>query len=81
MDVDAYVESIRVELPLEDGFDLIQSKEAVHLLMEGPIGNMISGDHQGMPRTQRELIKNRRDCCGINNHRPECLNYLNFGQP
>ena len=73
VDVDPYIESIGVELLLEDGFDLIQHDEAVHLLLEGQIeviGNMPSGDQQGMPLVHRELIKNRIDRCGFSDHRP-----------
>ncbi len=73
VDVDPYIESIRVELLLEDGFDLVQQDEAVHLLLEGQIeviGNMPDGDHQGMALAHRELIKNRIDRCGFSNHRP-----------
>ena len=73
VDVDPYIEAIGVELLLEDGFDLVQQDEAVHLLLEGQIeviGNMPSWDHQGMPLAHRELIKNRIDRCGFSNHRP-----------
>ena len=73
VDVDADVESIGVELLLEDGFDFIQQDEAVRLLLEGQIeviGNVPSGDHQGMALAHRELIKNREDRCGFSNHRP-----------
>ena len=73
VDVDTYIESIGVELLLEDGFDLVQQDEAVHLLLEGQIeviGNMPGGDHQGMPLAHRELIKNRIDRCGFSDHRP-----------
>jgi hypothetical protein len=37
VDVDPYIESIGVESLLEDGFDLVQQDEAVHLLLEGQI--------------------------------------------
>ena len=73
VDVDPYIESIGVELRLEDGFDLVQQDEAVRLLLEGQIeviGNMPGGDHQGMPLAHRELIKNRIDRCGFSDHRP-----------
>ena len=73
MDVDPYIEPIGVELLLEDGFDLVQQDEAVHLLLEGQIeviGNVPGGDHQGMPLAHRELIKNRIDRCGFSNRRP-----------
>ena len=72
VDIDADVESIGVELLLEDGFDLVQQDEAVHLLLEGQIeviGNVPGGDHQGMPLAHRELIKNRIDRCGFSDHR------------
>ena len=70
VDVDPYIESIGVELLLEDGFDLVQHDEAVRLLLEGQIeviGNMPGGDDQGMPLAHRELIKNRIDRCGFRN--------------
>ena len=73
VDVDPYIEAIGVELLLEDGFDLVHQVEAVRLLLEGQIeviGNMPSGDHQGMPLAHRKLIKNRKGRCGFNNHRP-----------
>ena len=72
VDVDPYIEAIGVELLLEDGFDLVQQDEAVHLLLEGQIeviGNVPGGDHQGMPLAHRELIKNRIDRCGFSDHR------------
>ena len=72
VDVDPYIESIGVELLLEDGFDLVQQDEAVCLLLEGQIeviGNMLGGDHQGMPLAHRELIKNRIGRCGFSDHR------------
>ncbi len=72
VDVDPYIESIGVELLLEDGFDLVQQDEAVRLLLEGQIeviGNMPSGDHQGMPFAHRKLIKNRKSRCGFSDHR------------
>jgi hypothetical protein len=71
VDVDPYIEAIGVELLLEDGFDLVQQDEAVHLLLEGQIeviGNVPRGDHQGMPFAHRELIKNRKGRCGFSNH-------------
>ena len=71
VDVDAYVESIGVELLLDDDCDLVQQDEAVHLLLEGQIeviGNMPGGDHQGMPLAHRELIKNRIDRCGFSDY-------------
>ena len=71
VDVDPYIESIGVELLLEDGFDLVQQDKAVHLLLEGQvkvIGNMPGGDHQGMPLAHRELIKNRIDRCGFSDY-------------
>jgi len=37
VDIDPYIEPIGVELPLEDGFDLVQQEEAAHLLLEGQI--------------------------------------------
>jgi len=67
MDIDPHIESVGVELPLEDGFDLIQEDKAARLLLEGQvkvIGAMPGGDHQGMPLAHRELIKN-----GISHHR------------
>ena len=73
VDVDAYIEAIGVELLLEDGFDLVQQDEAVHLLLEGQIeiiGNVPSRDHQGMPLARREHIKNRIGRCGFSDHRP-----------
>jgi len=73
LDVDAYVEPVGVELLLEDGFDLVQQDEAVHLLLEGQIeviGNMPGGDHQSMPLAHRELIKNRIDRCGFSDYLP-----------
>ncbi len=73
VDVDPYIESIRVELLLEDGFDLVQQDEAVHLLLEGQIeviGNVPGRDHQGMTLAHRELIKNRIGRCGFGDHRP-----------
>ena len=73
VDVDPYIESIGVELLLEDSFDLVQQDEAVRLLLEGQIeviGNMPGGDHQSMPLAHRELIKNRIDRCGFSDHRP-----------
>ena len=72
VDVDPYIEAIGVELLLEDGFDLVQQDEAVHLILEGQIeviGNVPGGDHQGMPLAHRELIKNRIDRCGFSDHR------------
>jgi hypothetical protein len=72
MDVDPYIETIRVELLYEDGFDLVQQDEAVRLLLEGQIeviGNVLGGDHQGMPLARRELIKNCIDRCGFSDHR------------
>ena len=71
--VDPYIESVGVELLLEDGFDLVQHDEAVRLLLEGQIeviGNMPGGDDQGMPLAHRELIKNRIDRCGFRNRGP-----------
>ena len=73
VDVDPYIESIGVELLLEDGFSLVQQDEAVRLLLEGQvkvIRYMPGGDHQGMPLAHRELIKNRKDRCGFSDHRP-----------
>ena len=73
VDVDPYIESIGVELLLEDGFDLIQHDEAVHLLLEGQtevIGNVPGRDHQGMTLAHREHIKNRIGRCGFSDHRP-----------
>ena len=73
VDVDPYIEAIGVELLLEDGFDLVQQDEAVHLILEGQIeviGNVPGGDHQGMPLAHRELIKNCIDRCGFSDHRP-----------
>ncbi len=73
VDIDADVESIGVELLLEDGFDLVQQDEAVHLLLEGQvkvIRYMPGGDHQGMPLAHRELIKNRIGHFGFSDHRP-----------
>jgi len=61
MDIDPHIEPVGVELPLEDGFDLIQEDKAVRLLLEGQVkvvGAMPGGDHQGMPLAHRELIKN-----------------------
>ena len=72
MDIDPHIEAIGVELLLEDGFDLVQQDEAVHLLLEGQIeviGNVPGGDHQGMPLAHRELIKNRIDRCGFSDRR------------
>ena len=71
VDVDPYIESIGVELLLEDGFDLVHQVEAVRLLLEGQIkviGNMPGGDHQSMPLAHRELIKNRIDRCGFSDY-------------
>ena len=73
LDVDAYVEPVGVELLLEDGFDLVQQDEAVHLLLEGQIeviGNMPGGDHQGMSLAHRELVKNRIGRCGFSDYLP-----------
>ena len=70
--VDPYIESVGVELLLEDGFNLVQHDEAVRLLLEGQIeviGNMPGGDDQGVTLTNRELIKNCIDCCGFSNYR------------
>ena len=50
-DIDSHIKSVRVELPLEDGFDLIQEYKAVRLLLEGQvevIGAMPHG--RGTPR-------------------------------
>ena len=72
VDVDPYIESIGVELLLEDGFSLVQQDEAVHLLLEGQIeviGNVPGRDHQGMTLAHREHIKNRIDRCGFSDHR------------
>ena len=52
MDIDTHIESVGVELPLKDGFGLIQEDKAVRLLLEGLVkivGAMPGGDHQGMP--------------------------------
>ena len=73
VDVDPYIEPIGVELLLEDGFNLVQYDEAVHLLLEGQtevIGHMPCGDHQSMPIAHRELIKNRIDRCGFSDYLP-----------
>ena len=73
MDIDPHIESVGVELPLEDGFDLIQEDKTVRLLLEGQvkvIGAMPGGDHQGMPLAHRELIKNGISHRGFRNHRP-----------
>jgi len=73
MDIDPHIESVGVELPLEDGFDLIQEDKAVRLLLEGQvkvIGAMPGGDHQGMPLAHRELIKNGINHRGFRNQRP-----------
>jgi len=73
MDIDPNIESVGVELPLEDGFDLIQEDKAVRLLLEGQvkvIGAMPGGDHQGMPLAHRELIKNGINHRGFRNQRP-----------
>jgi len=48
MDIDPHIETVGVELPLEDGFDLIQEDKAVRLLLEGQVkvvGAMPGGDH------------------------------------
>ena len=66
-DIDSHIKSVGVELPLEDGFDLIQEYKAVRLLLEGQvevIGAMPHGEHQEMPFGHREPIKNR-----ISHHR------------
>ena len=67
-DIDSHIKSVRVELPLEDGFDLIQEYKAVRLLLEGQvevIGAMHhGGEHQEIPFGHREPIKNR-----ISHHR------------
>ena len=79
VDVDPYIESIGIELILEDCFDLVQRDEADHLLLEGQIeviGNMPSGNHQGIPLARQQLIKNRIDRCGFSDHRPEGLKPL-----
>jgi len=73
MDIDAHIESVGVELPLEDGFDLIQEDKAVRLLLEGQvkvIGAMPGEDHQSMPLAHRELIKNGISHRGFRDHRP-----------
>jgi len=73
MDIDPHIESVGVELPLEDGFDLIQEDNAVRLLLKGQvkvIGAMPGGDHQGMPLAHRKLIKNGISQRGFRNHRP-----------
>jgi hypothetical protein len=73
MDIDAHIESVGVELPLEDSFDLIQEDKAVRLLLEGQvkvIGAMPGGDHQGMPLAHREHIKNGISQRGFRDHRP-----------
>jgi len=61
MDIDPHIESVGVDLLLEDDFDLIQEDKAFRLLLEGQvkvIGAMPGGDNQGMPLAHRELIKN-----------------------
>jgi hypothetical protein len=73
VDVDPYIIPIGVESLLENGFDLVQQDEAVHLFLEGQIEvirNMPGGYHQGMPLAHRELIKNRIGRCGFGDHRP-----------
>ena len=73
MDIDPHIESVGVELPLEDGFDLIQEDKAVRLLLEGQVkvvGAMPGGDHQGMPLAHRELIKNGISQRGFRDQRP-----------
>jgi len=73
VDVDPYIEPFGVELLLEDGFDLIEHDQAVHLLPECQIkviGHMPGGDHQGMPLAYREPIKNRKDRCGFSDYLP-----------
>lgn len=73
MDIDPHIEPVGVELPLEDGFDLIQEDKAVRLLLKGQvkvIGAMPGGDHQSMPLAHRELIKNGISHRGFRDHRP-----------
>ena len=73
MDIDPHIEPVGVELPLEDGFDLIQEDKAVRLLLKGQvkvIGAMPGGDHQSMPLAHRELIKNGISHHGFRDHRP-----------
>jgi len=73
MDIDPHIEPVGVELPLEDGFDLIQEDKAVRLLLEGQVkvvGAMPGGDHQGMPLAHWELIKNRISHRGFCDQRP-----------
>jgi hypothetical protein len=61
-DIDSHIKSVGVELPLKDGFDLIQEYKAVRLLLEGQvevIGAMPHGEHQEIPFGHREPNKNR----------------------